>query len=60
MNYVPNLKSAISCIILDLHTYVMTIILSLDKRMQGLANERKRSCESTAIDVHSSMLLNDM
>ena len=33
------------------------IILSLNKHMQGLANERKRSCESTTIDAHSSMLL---
>lgn len=41
---------------MSLH-YNIIIILSLDKRMQGLANERKRSCESTAIDAHSSMLL---
>ena len=41
---------------MSLH-YNIIIILSLDKRMQGLTNERKRSCESTAIDAHSSMLL---
>ena len=41
---------------MSLH-YNIIIILSLNKRMQGLANERKRSCESTAIDAHSSMWL---